>query len=165
MKHKLIDVDTGEIVTPFMRTQYNYDRDKSSEETATICETETRTQQQFKDECDINVLMRKFGVTGELPQLVRPVMPDEYSEVFDFQSAMNVIRKAEEAFMQMPSGIRARFQNNPQIFTEFFANEDNRIEAEKMGLLVPRQPKTDPLDAKPGGTDGKGPGGLEKETP
>lgn len=129
---------------PLFRTQYNYDRDIVSKKTALVCERETRTQQQFKDEVDINTIMRKFGVTGEIPMNVRAVMPEDYDEIFDFQSAMNVIRAAEESFMQMPSGIRARFQNNPQIFTEFFANPDNRQEAEKMGLVIPQRPKEVP---------------------
>lgn len=141
---------------PMFRTMYNYDREEATKATALYCKDPTRAQQQFKEESDINNIMKKFGVTGELPQLIRPVMPDEYEEVTDFQSAMNVIRRANEAFMQMPSGVRARFQNNPQIFTEFFANEANRDEAEKMGLLLPRKPKE----------PGKDPGqGVDKEPP
>lgn len=143
-----IDEETGE-TAPMFRTMYNYDRNRISDETSTVCEAETRTQQQFKDECDINKIMERFGVTGELPQNVRPVMPDEYDEVFDFQSAMNVIRRAEEAFMLMPSGVRARFQNNPQVFTEFFSDPENRQEAEKMGLLLPPKPPEPAPDPAP----------------
>lgn len=146
MNRKLkVNDETGE-AEPMFRTMYNYDRDAVTKETATICEVETRTQQQFKDECDINKIMEKFGITGLVPQNIRPVMPDEYEEVFDFQTAMNTIRRAEEAFMQMPSGVRARFQNNPGIFTEFFANPDNRQEAEKMGLVLPQRPIEKPVE-------------------
>ena len=134
-----IDGTTGEVIQ--MRTMYNYDRDKVSRETATYCEPETRTQQQFKDECDINVLMERFGVTGTIPQKIRPPMQEEYEGVFDFQTAMNVVREAREAFMQMPSGVRARFQNNPGIFTEYFQDPENRQEAEKLGLVIPRPVK------------------------
>lgn len=139
MKHKpIINNETGE-TEPMFRTPYNYDRDAVSLATGTVCEEETRTQQQFADECDINKIMERFGVTGQLPENIRPVMPDEYTEIFDFKTAMNTIRRAEEAFMAMPSGIRARFQNNPQVFTEFFADENNRAEAEKWGLVIPRK--------------------------
>ncbi|QXP08524.1 MAG: internal scaffolding protein [Arizlama microvirus] len=144
---RITDMDTGEqMEVPLMRTQYNYDRDAVSRETGTVCETETRTQQHFKEECDINQIMKRFGITGELPQNIRPVLPEDYEEIFDFQSAMNTIRRAQEAFMQMPSGIRARFQNNPQVFTEFFSQEENRLEAEKMGLVLPRKPEPKPAE-------------------
>jgi len=61
---------------------------------------------------------------------------------------MNTIREAQEAFMKLPSGTRARFQNNPQIFTEFFTKEENRYEAEKMGLVIPR-PKQELAEKDP----------------
>lgn len=138
----------GEI-QPEIRTMYNYDRDAISDMTATTCEPETRTQQQFKDECDINIIMERFGVTGEMPTNIRPVLGDDYDEVFDFQTAMNIVRKAEEAFMEMPAGVRARFNNNPGIFAQYFENEDNRLEAEKLGLVLPR-PKEEPKEAQKG---------------
>lgn len=159
-----IDPDTGEILnggngvtlplTPKIRTLYNFNRDENTARTATECKEPTRTQQQFRDECNINNIMKKFGITGELPMNIRPVLPDEYDEITDYTSAMNTIRRAQEAFMEMPSGIRARFQNNPQTFTEFFANPDNRDEALKMGLILPQKPPTIP----PGGTEKPGTG-------
>lgn len=147
--------ENGEITyTPKFRTQYNYDRDAVSDATGTSCPEETRTQQHFKDECDINQIMKRFGVTGEVPMNIRPVLPEDYNDVFDFQSAMNTVRAAQEAFMKMPSGIRARFQNNPQIFTEFFSDPENRHEAERMGLVLPR-PKEEGIKPSEGDT-GKG---------
>jgi len=132
----------GEI-QPQIRTMYNYDRDAVSDATGTACPEPTLAQQSFKDEVNINTIMRKFAMSGELPEKIRPVMLEEYDEVFDFQTAMNTVRRAQEEFMKMPSGVRARFQNNPQIFTDFLAREENRTEAEKMGLVIPR-PKKDP---------------------
>lgn len=157
-----IDPETGEVLyatkqvelhgAAFFRTQYNYDRDAASKATATTCEIETRTQQQFKDECDINKLMERFGVTGTVPQVIRPPMQEDYEGIFDFQTAMNTLRRAQEEFMKMPSGVRARFQNNPHIFTQYFQNPENRAEAEKLGLVLP-QPKKEPIVAPepPGG--------------
>lgn len=155
MKTQLkVNMETGE-AEPMFRTQYNFNRDANSQRTGTACPEPTRAQQQFKDEVDINKIMKRFGVTGELPTKIRPVLPDEYDDVTDFASAMNVVRKASEAFMMLPSGVRARFQNNPQVFTEFFANEDNRAEAEKLGLIIPK-PKEEPKPApEPGQVPGK----------
>lgn len=152
-----IDKQTGEI-QPLFRTMYNYNRDQASEETGTTCEKETRTQQQFKDECDINQIMERFGVTGELPTQVKPVMPDDYDEVVDFTTAMNMVRQANVAFMQMPAKIRERFQNDPQKFTEFFQDEDNRAEATKMGLVLPAKIESPPAPTAAPGASGTGTG-------
>jgi len=59
-----------------------------------------------------------------------------YEGVFDFQSAMNVVRQADENFMRMDAKVRARFHNSPQEFLEFFANSDNMDEAVRLGLAV-----------------------------
>lgn len=144
---KRVNKETGEIM-PMFKTQFNFDRDAESERLGVHMFEKTRTQQQFKEETDINTIMRKFGVTGELPQNVRMVLPDEYEDIGSYEDAMNAIRRADEAFMQMPSGVRSRFQNNPHLFTEFFSREENRLEAEKMGLVIPK-PKA-PVDQAPG---------------
>ena len=77
------------------------------------------TQRCFKDECDINILLAKFAVTGQLPENVRVPQYVDFEEAFDFQSSMNVIRAAEEAFNAMPAEVRDRFQNDPGRFLEF----------------------------------------------
>jgi hypothetical protein len=50
---------------------------------------------------------------------------------------MNVVRAADENFMRMDAKVRARFNNSPQVFLEFFANPDNVDEAVRLGLAVP----------------------------
>ena len=49
------------------------------------------TQQCFKDECDINILLAKFAVTGQLPENVRVPQYVDFEETFDFQSSINAI--------------------------------------------------------------------------
>ena len=54
-----------------IRSAYTFDSDAVSKETALDCGDESVTQQCFKDECDINILLAKFAVTGLLPENVR----------------------------------------------------------------------------------------------
>ena len=70
--HHYVD-EFGELKSGvFLRTKYNYDRDAVSRETATECrEEEDQTQQHFKDECDINIILDRFQVTGTVPTNVR----------------------------------------------------------------------------------------------
>ena len=49
-----------------IRSAYTFDSDAVSNETALDCGDESVTQQCFKDECDINVLLAKFAVTGHV---------------------------------------------------------------------------------------------------
>jgi len=45
--------------------------------------------------------------------------------------------------MELPAKMRARFHNDPQELLEFISNEENRAEAEKLGLVA-KKPETPP---------------------
>ena len=147
----MIDKETGEIVTPFLRTAYNYDTDAASMASGQENNEPSMTQQNFKDEVDINTIVERFGLTGKLPDDLREPSYGDYTEVEDFQTAMNAVIKAKEEFMKLPGNIRARFENDPQQYLEFFDNPDNRDEAISLGLV---KPKTALQDTQP--TAGQG---------
>lgn len=126
------------ISVPFLRTAYNYDRNGAGDESGLDCSVEpSMTKQSFAEECDINTIVRRFGVTGELPQGVRAPTYGDFTSIIDFHTAMGAIRSAEESFMAMEAHVRARFHNDPQEFLAFCADASNAAEARKMGLLVP----------------------------
>lgn len=134
----------------FLRAPFNYDTEAASDESGLDCQrdaegkpTPSLTKQSFRDEVDINTIVRRFGLTGELPTGVAVPSYGDYSGVVDFHTAMNAVAKANEAFDAMPGEVRARFHNDPQEFLEFFADEANRGEAEKLGLVVPKKPDVD----------------------
>lgn len=137
-----IDMDTGEVVFrgPFVRSAFNYDTDAASLEAGQRNDLPTVTQQQFKDEVDINTIVERFGLGHELPESFRAPEFGDFSDVGDFQSAQNAVIAAQEAFMDMPAGMRARFNNSPQVLMEFLGNRENLEEARKMGLLKPETP-------------------------
>lgn len=144
--------DDGVVITPFLRTAYNYDMDGASLSHALICEEETRTQQQFKDECDINVIIERFGLNGEIPQNVRVPLQEEFLEVFDYQSSLNKLIEADEAFMQYPAEIRAQFQNDAGKFVEFISDPDpdeaKQAKLREWGLLRPVRADPGPLEVR-----------------
>jgi phage internal scaffolding protein len=116
-----------------------YDKhDAMSLSTGLACLDASLTQQQFKDESDINNIVDRFMKTGHLPDPVSMPQYVDYEGVFDFQSAMNVVRQADENFMRMDAKVRARFHNSPQEFLEFFADPANQEEAVRLGLAVPK---------------------------
>ena len=130
----------------FLRAQFNYDVDKASDEAGLFCPPEeSKTQQQFADEVDINTIVRRFGLTGELPENPRMPVSGDFTAVVDFQTAMQMVVKAEEAFMEFPGELRARFANDPQRMIEFLSDDRNREEAVKLGLVS--KPAEVPRDA------------------
>lgn len=62
---------------------------------------------------------------------------------------MNVLRQAQESFMQLNAKARARFQNDPQQFMEFMHNAENQEEAIRLGLATRREkPEEKPPEDK-----------------
>lgn len=145
----MINKATGEIFT-FIRTPHNYDTDQASQETGLDCSQDKgRTQQQFKEETDINTIVERFGISGEMPPTMAFPTEQDFTETFDFQTSMNVIVQARESFMTLPAKARARFQNDPQQFMEFMHNDENVEEAIKMGLAIKREPIEKKPEEKP----------------
>lgn len=127
-----------EIEGPFLRSAFNYDRNRASDESGLLCEDVSLAKQAFAEECDINTIVRRFGITGELPQGVRMPTYGDFTTVVDFQTAMNAIVSARESFEEMPADVRYRFHNDPAEFVDFCSDPANRAEAEKLGLVVPK---------------------------
>lgn len=128
-----------------VRVPYRYDTDAASLGAQLVTPEPTRTQQQFKEETDINVIAKNFGMTGRLPENVRMPSFGDFCEIEDYQTALNAARRAAHSFMQMPAEVRYRFENNPQKFLEFCGDVSNREEAIKLGLIPsPPVPPTVP---------------------
>lgn len=120
-----------------MRSAYNYDRRKASVDAGLRCEDPSLAQQSQKSESDINVIVKRFGLTGQMPSGVRAPQFGDFTQVGDFRDAMDAIIAAENSFMQMPADVRKRFGNDPQSFLEFCSSADNLDEMRKLGLAVP----------------------------
>ena len=66
----------------------------------------------------------------------------EFDSVQDFQTAQDIILRANEQFASLPSKVRARFDNDPAKLLEFVSNKDNLDEAVRLGIaLAPEEPK------------------------
>jgi len=123
---------------PYLRaTTYGYDTNKAGDESALECRDPTLTQQHMKDECDINVLVKRFVVTGEIPQLNMPPLQGDFTEAPTYQEALNLMVEAQHAFMQHPAEVRARFENDPAKFVDFCSDPKNADDLRKMGLYSP----------------------------
>lgn len=108
------------------------------------------TKQSFKESSDINNIMSKYLRTGVIDSTNRAVATYGDIPAIDFRQAMEVVVLAEAAFAELPSGARARFDNDPAKFLEFAENPDNLDEAVRLGLTD--APPASPAPEAPGPT-------------
>lgn len=93
------------------------------------------TKQEFKDECDINSIMRRYITQGVLPSNVKVGRYGDFTGVGDYQECLATLEDARSQFMALPSATRKRFGNDPAQFLAFVSDKNNLEEARKLGLL------------------------------
>lgn len=80
----------------------------------------SRAKQSFKDECDINNIMRRFDKHGVITHLNH--VKAQYVDVCDFgagyQEAMNRVAAVRTIFEDLPATLRAEFNNDPAEFLD-----------------------------------------------
>lgn len=95
------------------------------------------TKQSFKDECDINSIVKKALKNGLLPDgNLNPIYGD-FSDVKDYQEGLNVVLRAETQFNSLPAHVRSKFDNDPAKFLEFVGDPKNVKEMIDLGLAKP----------------------------
>ena len=93
------------------------------------------TKPEFKDQCDINNIMRRFLREGAVSHVARSEGKFEFASSIDFHEAMNQVVRAQELFDSLPAGLRARFGNDPGAYLDFVQDPANRTELAHLGLL------------------------------
>ena len=102
----------------------------------------SKTQQQFKDEADINHLIDNYTKTGsfyDMRTLMRakprqPVFAD-FTNIPDFEEGQNLIARGTEAFQSLPVKIREKFNNSVELLLAFLRDTNNEKEAIELGLI------------------------------
>lgn len=121
------------------------------ERVRTPVEGATRTKQEFKDECNINNIMRQYRRTGSI-QHISHVMPKygDFTNAVDYQTAANAVINAEAGFASLSAEVRHRMHNDPGELLDFMADAANEDEARELGLLEPKgEDPPAPLPADP----------------
>lgn len=108
-------------------------------------EEPSMTKQSFKDECDINLIMKRFRLTGQITNSIEPsqMTYGDFSDVPDYRTALERVERAQDAFMSLPAEVRKRFDNDPGSFIDFALDSKNLDELSKLGLtnLPPKEEK------------------------
>ena len=128
-----------------LRTAYNYDRDEVSKNTALVCDDETLAQQNFKDETDLNIMIRKYGV---LP--VNEVNWKEFDATViprDYHDLQNMMKEADAAFNALPADVRQAVENDPQKLLELYDARIAEIKAQEKAAKAAEKSSVDPASA------------------
>lgn len=100
------------------------------------------TQQQFKDEADINYIVSMYDSSGVMPtfhgdgQPAQPVFGDFASLPDSAQEMYNRMIEAKNNFDSLPLEVRKRFNYDPAAFLDFVDNPANLDELVAMGLAT-----------------------------
>lgn len=98
------------------------------------------TQQHFKDDADINTIMRRYEKTGLLVDpTVNPTRKPffgDYADSTSFHEAQTLIARNLELFDELPAEIRRRFSDSPEKLIEFVEDPNNFEEGVSLGLFT-----------------------------
>lgn len=107
---------------------------------------DSRTRQEFAEECDINEIMSRYEATGIMPEYGR-VQPQylDCVDIPDFQQAMDYMIEAQASFNRLPAQVRREFDNDPRKFVDFAMKEDNLPKMREWGLTAPEEAPVAPM--------------------
>lgn len=96
---------------------------------------EDGAKQAFKDECDINNIVRRWQSTGvfESHNSKKPVYGD-FSGIPSYHESLNAILKVEDSFHELSAEERARFDNDPANFFDYVVSRTSEKSAEEAGV-------------------------------
>lgn len=116
-----------------------------------ICSDESLTKQSFAEECDVNEILRRAqngqDISGSLNQRVGQY--GDFTNIPSYHEAMDLVVRANNAFMELDWKLRERFQNDPERFIAFVQDDANYDEAVKLGLISAK-PKPNEASASAG---------------
>lgn len=98
----------------------------------------SRTQQSHLKSCDINNIIKRYKVTGLMPQHSRQPMYGDFSNMPDYQGALNIVLRAENTFASLSSDIREKFGNDVEAFLAFAQDPENADTMRDWGFDIPK---------------------------
>lgn len=97
---------------------------------------DTLTQQHFKDACDVNHIIRQYDRTGLITHVAKAkAFYGDFTQVNEYQDALNLVMSAQDLFGDLPAEIRRRFNDDPGAFFEFVSDPRNADEMRDLGLI------------------------------
>jgi len=103
----------GEFGIPLDASLRSYDSGEVSDFTATRNDGVSIVQQQFADEVNVNTIVRRFGLTRDMPSGKLGGVYGDFSGIAGYEDAVAAIERARAGFMTLPAEVREKFRNDP----------------------------------------------------
>lgn len=81
--------------------------------------TETLVQQHFQDEVDINTIVRRFGITRQMPSGQEGGAYGDFTGISDFHTAVAAVERARNGFLALDPEVRENFGNDPGAYLAY----------------------------------------------
>lgn len=95
------------------------------EKTGEITPPRSRAKQGFRDDCDVNLIVKRHAQTGQLTHVnTRQPTYGDFTAETDLRSAIELVSQAEREFMALPASVRALCDNDPATFLHAMASEE-----------------------------------------
>ncbi len=117
------------------------------------------TQQQFREEVNINNIVKKYHDTGMIQQMANSQGSYGYATSQSFTEAMHIVANARSEFERLPSSVRSHFENDTSKFLDAVQDPERKKEFIELGLVKPdreeikrtdrRKPASTPLEVPP----------------
>lgn len=115
-------------------------RKNGSKKVGTVNDQPSKTDQQWKLDCDANNIINRARKTGQGPLFAKAGgQYADVSQVQDLHTSMVMVQKAKDAFMAIHPKIRKRFNNDMREYVAFINDPKNDDEAIALGLKVSTQ--------------------------
>ncbi len=95
-----------------------------------------RAKQSMAAECDINNIMRGYSKTGAISHFAKHSASYGFCDAVSFHEAATIIKTAETMFLDLPSALRNKFEQDPAKFLAFVQDPENLEEMSELGLLA-----------------------------
>jgi len=96
--------------------------------------TDGRTKQSFKDETDINQILKRAQKTGTLNHLEKHEGSYGDFSTFDFFETQLMLARGREIFDDLPVELRSEFNQSPE---QFFKYVNDPANVDRLGTLLP----------------------------
>lgn len=114
-----------------------YVREDGTKRVVTVNEEASKTDQQWKENCDANHIIEKFHKTGQITHLAKKEGTyADVSHVQDLHSSLIQVEKARSEFYSLPAALRKRFNNSMLEYVKFIEDPKNDELAIELGLKV-----------------------------
>ncbi|AXL15212.1 internal scaffolding protein [Microviridae sp.] len=92
----------------------------------------TLTKQSFKQECDINYIVKKFQTTGQLP--ISNTLEPQFGNAptIDLKESLDLVKNLHREFDELPAKIKAVFGNDPSNYGQFLSDYEELPESLSM---------------------------------